>query len=94
MSGAEWDPILHVEAEAKDPDKPPKKGADTKAHADSKSAGKGDPVSLTLSLPPEFISAMWGYGDQLGRLAMAIEENTKAVLKLVEKNDRDPGPDR
>lgn len=79
MSG--WTPIHHVEAD--DPDDEPAKGPTVKQR-EGKSEWKGAPVGLTLNLPPEFISAMWGYGDQVMRLAMVVEEQTKATEKLIQ----------
>ena len=73
MSDNPWQPIHHVEAEE----------PEGEAHTESKSAkpdgkGKGTqaPVSLTLNLPADFTSAM-------GKLAKAIEENTKATNNLI-----------
>lgn len=87
MSGSDWTPVHHVEAE--DPDgEPPKGPTGTVAQREGKSEkreGKAAPVGLTLNLPPEFISAMWGYGDNVLRLAIAVEENTKAVLATAKK---------
>ena len=74
---SDWTPVHHVHAEepAADPDKPPADGP-TVSQRDGKPAGDkpreapgSSPVALTLNLPPEFISAMWGYGDNVLRLA-------------------------
>lgn len=84
MSDTGWTPVHHVVAEEPeaDPDKPPAKGAtvEQREGRKPKSEEKGAPVGLTLNLPPEFISAMWGYGDAVVRLAMAQEETNK-ILK-------------
>jgi hypothetical protein len=40
------------------------------------------PVGLTLALPRDMINAMWGAAEQLKRVALAIEENTKEITKL------------
>ena len=75
MSGSDWTPVHHVQAEE----------PEGEAHTESKPAkpsGKGGsggtqaPVSLTLNLPADFTSAM-------GKLATAIEENTKATNNLI-----------
>lgn len=84
MSGSDWTPVHYTDGE--DPDNEPAKGP----HAESKpergkGEGKGTPVGLTLALPPEFISAMWGYGDNVLRLAIAVEENAKAILAMAKK---------
>lgn len=85
MSGSDWTPVHHTDGE--DPDNEPAKGP-TVAQREGKtekSEGKAAAVGLTLNLPPEFIAAMWGYGDNVLRLAIAVEENTKAVLATAKK---------
>jgi hypothetical protein len=77
MSDNPWRPIHH--SEAPDPDGEPAKGPTKDKSGKGGSGETKAAVGLTLELPKEFISAMWGYGDQMGRLAMAIEENTKAI---------------
>ena len=83
MSDSAWTPIHHVEAD--DPDNEPAKGpaVSQREGRSTKSEDKGSPVALTLNLPPEFISAMWGYGDQVLRLAIAVEENTKVMQAML-----------
>lgn len=90
MSDSGWTPIHHVEAD--DPDNEPAKGptVSQREGRSTKSEDKGSPVALTLNLPPEFISAMWGYGDQVLRLAIAVEENTKAIRDFMAKASEPP----
>lgn len=89
MSGAGWQPVHHIEAD--DPDDEPAKGPTVKQR-EGKSEGKSAAVGLTLNLPPDFISAMWGYGDQVMRLAMAVEEQTKATEKLIQLLTKQAAP--
>ena len=89
MSG--WQPLHHEEIDD-DPDGEPAKGPTVnQREGRSKGEGKGAPVGLTLNLPPDFVSAMWGYGDQVLRLAMAVEENTKATNSLIQALTKPPG---
>lgn len=87
MSG--WQPLHHMEAD--DPDGEPAKGVRTGSKPRS---GKKDtqeaPVGLSLSLPPDFVSAVWANSDQVLRLAIAVEENTKATTKLMEALTKAP----
>lgn len=88
MSGSDWTPVHHTDGE--DPDNEPAKGPTvSQREGKNKSEDKGAQVGLTLNLPPEFISAMWGYGDQVMRLAIAVEENTKVMREVLKgsKND-------
>lgn len=101
MSGSDWTPVHHVHADEPeaDPDKPPADGPTVdqrtgKKKPEGKSEEKGAPVGITLNLPPEFISAMWGYGDNVLRLAIAVEENTKTMKAMIEKNDSNSGRTR
>ena len=98
---SDWTPVHHVHAEepAADPDKPPADGP-TVSQRDGKPAGDkpreapgSSPVALTLNLPPEFISAMWGYGDNVLRLAIAVEENTKVMREHLIGSRSDPDSD-
>jgi hypothetical protein len=79
-----WQPVHHFEAGGPDPDKPPPKRGEVDSRP-PKEKGKDaeSPVGLVLSLPTDFISAVWGFGDQVLRLAMAVEENTKAIRDLL-----------
>jgi hypothetical protein len=80
---SDWTPVHHVEAE--DPDGEPAKGP-TKDKSGKDGSGEAKAaVGLTLELPKEFISAMWGYGDQVMRLAMAIEEQNKILREMLTK---------
>ena len=79
MSDA-WTPLHHEEVE--DPDGEPAKGAHTDSNP-RKDKEKGAPVGLTLTLPPDFISAVWANSDQVLRLALAVEEYTKVLQALL-----------
>lgn len=95
---SEWSPAYHVEADD-DPDNEPAKGPtvaqrEGQPTGEPKGKAQGAPVGLTLNLPPEFVSAMWGYGDQVMRLAMAVEENTKALREAFGKKEPDDANQR
>lgn len=87
MSGSDWTPVHHVEAD--DSDNEPAKGPTVSQREGKTKEDKGTPVGLTLNLPPEFISAVWANSDQVLRLAMAVEENTKVMREVLKgsKND-------
>jgi hypothetical protein len=95
---SDWTPVHHVMADEPpaDPDGPPAKGPTVaQREGKPKSEEKGTPVGLTLNLPPDFISAVWGFADAVTRMAIAVEENTKAVLKSIEgKKNVQPRPVR
>lgn len=94
MSGTNedpWAPLYHAEyedepgeAHAPEPKKPAGKAGKTAARGGGDETSEQTPVGLVLGLPKDFISAMWGACDAMNRVAMAVEENTKAVLKVLE----------
>lgn len=82
MSDGSWDVVAFEDHDGGAEQSPqPAKPASKRTPRRAKPAAPKTemPVSLGLNLPTEFISAMWGYGEQVLRLAKAVEESTKAV---------------
>ncbi|HXJ61880.1 MAG TPA: hypothetical protein VNU68_35015 [Verrucomicrobiae bacterium] len=87
MSGGEWDPIAHHDA-----DEPPAKPA-TKPKPKGKKKSTGGvpaPVGMMLMVPPDFIAAISSLAGTQERIASGIEKLV-AEMKAQREKTVDPG---
>lgn len=86
MSDA-WTPVHHESLDTDEPGStrdPQHEASEPGAESKPTKRETQTPIGLTLSLPQDMIDAMWGAAEQLKRVALAIEENTKTNQKLVD----------
>lgn len=80
MSETGWNPV-HYE-DLVEPDEAPAKPNGAAKKTDTQ-ASTAVPMGLALTLPTEFVNAVWGMADRMTQTVIAVDENTKAVLKLL-----------
>ena len=81
-----WTPVHFEEAEdPEDESEDTSTAKESKGSSKSKSAPKQaeSPVSLVLALPKEVTTAITMVADRLERVALALEEQTKEIGKLL-----------